>query len=165
MTLRTLESHLACLIGGLAAGVLIMWGAGQDKAVKAELKGAQSAITYDRKADAITATVGQAAAEKVIQVQYRTREVIKLVPSVITPEIVERYPLPNAFVRLHDAAVLQEVPAATWELDGSPSDVGADQALGTIVGNVGQCYQWREQLIGLQTWVKQQLALSESTSK
>jgi hypothetical protein len=38
MTFRTLESHLACLIGGLAAGVLIMWGAGQNKDLKAAVK-------------------------------------------------------------------------------------------------------------------------------
>lgn len=163
--IRSIETHAACLIGGVCIGALLMWGAGQNKAAKVELKAAQSAITYDRKADTITAKVSEDTAKKTGEIQYRTRKVIQLVPQIITPEIVERYPLPNAFVRLHDAAVVSEVPAATWEFDGSPSDVGADQALGVIVGNYGVCQVEIQKLIGLQTWIKEQQALSEGESK
>jgi hypothetical protein len=163
--IRSIQTHAACLVGGLAMGVMIMWGAGQNKAVKVELKAAQSAIVYDRKADAITAKVSEDTAKTITQIQYRNRKVIEYVPQIVTPEIVERYPLPNAFVRLHDAAIISEVPPAAWEFDGSPSDIGADQALGVIVGNIGTCLETRETLIGLQTWVKEQQALSERTSK
>ena len=165
MNIRSLESHIACLIGGVCVGVLIMWQAGQGRQAKAELKAAQSAIAFEKKADAITAAVGAETAQQTAHIQYRTREVIRYVPQVITPEIVERYPLPHGFVRLHDAAVLSELPLAARQSDGAASDIGADQALGVIVGNVGQCYEWRAQLIGLQDWIKQQHALSQGDVK
>lgn len=161
MTIRSIESHLACLIGGLCFGVLVMWGAGQRGQAKTELKAGQSAIAFDRKADAITQTVGARTAQQTAQIQYRTREVIRYVPQIITPEIVDHYPLPDGFVRVHDAAVRSETPAASGESDGAPSGIGADQALGVIVGNVGQCYEWRAQLVGLQNWITEQHALSE----
>ena len=31
MNIRSLESHIACLIGGVCVGVLIMWQAGQGR--------------------------------------------------------------------------------------------------------------------------------------
>jgi hypothetical protein len=165
MTFRTLESHFACLVGGVCAGVLIMWSAGQEQRVKADLKGAQYAIAFDRKADAITATVSTETAQETIRIQYRTREVIRYVPQILNTEIVDRYPLPDGFIRVHDAAVSSEIPGPARELDGAASDIGADQALGVIVGNVGQCHEWRAQLIGLQDWVRQQQALSEGAVK
>jgi hypothetical protein len=96
---------------------------------------------------------------------YRTREVIRYVPQILNGDIVDRYPLPDGFVRVHDAAVSSEIPAAARESDGTPSGIGADQALSVIVGNVGQCYEWRAQLVGLQDWIRDQNALSEEAMR
>ena len=165
MTVRSIESHLACLIGGLCCGVLVMWAAGQGRQAKADLKAARSAIAFEQKASAITQTVSAETAQQTAQIQYRTREVIRYVPQILTPEIVDHYPLPDGFVRVHDAAVAEEIPVAAGQSDGAASEVGADQAIGVIVGNVGQCYEWRAQLIGLQDWIKQQHALSQGDVK
>lgn len=66
----------------------------------------------------------------------------------------------NSFIRLHDAAATDTLPATPGDPDDAPSAIKTDQALDTIVDNYDTCHLISERLTGLQEWVAKQAQLA-----
>ncbi|MDB5431096.1 MAG: phage head-tail adapter protein [Caulobacter sp.] len=67
--------------------------------------------------------------------------------------------VPVGFVRLHDAAAGgAALPDAAGVADDAASAVTLAAVAGTVIDNYGSCNATREQLIGLQGWVRAQQA-------
>ena len=128
-----------------------------ERAATATLAAVQAARVVEGHGDAITAAVGAHAATQAVKIQTVTKEVIIHVPQIITPEVDSRYPLPNGFVRLHDAGVagdLSTLSQPASEPDDAPSDVAASEAAVIIAANYGSCAETSGRLTALQDWVK-----------
>lgn len=114
---------------------------------------AKAVEAQDAQISAAAATHDQAA-QAAIVTRYRT--IIKEIPSVLTPQIDARFPLPVGFVRLHDAAALgldvSAVPDAAGRPDDAASEVDASRAAAVIVGNYGSCREDQQRLADLQSW-------------
>jgi hypothetical protein len=157
--------NLFCGVAGLALGIYgtNVWHEAQDaKALRGQVKEANVQIEREHQSDAATQATGEAVAVAVDRVQWRTRTIIREVPIYVTPETDAAYGnLPNGFVRLHDAAATgtPPVPLGSGESDGAPSNVAPSAAISGIVDNYGTCNVWREQVIGWQSWHKEQSAL------
>lgn len=147
---------------GLAAGgyfkgrsdVQIKWDLAKAETEKeiAELKAKEAEITIKT----ITKYV-----DRIKVVKEKGEEVIKYVDKYITVKEDLKYPLPNNFVELHDAAAKNVVPDATRAADENPSRVKISTATRTIAGNYNTCNEVREQLISLQDWIRQQQVLNK----
>jgi len=138
------------------------WKAKERDRLAEQVKEANRQIEREQASDRSTQAVGEATAVAVDRVQWRTRTLIREVPVYVTPETDAAYGnLPWGFVRLHDAAATgtPAVPLGTGQSDGSPSDVAPSAAIGGVVDNYGTCNVWREQVIGWQSWYREQAAL------
>lgn len=157
--------NVFCAVAGFAAGGYAMnvWHEAQDaKALRGQIKEANRQIEREQQSDDATQATGEAVAVAVDRVQWRTRTLIREVPVYVTPETDASYGnLPVGFVRLHDAAATgtPPVPLGTGQSDGSPSGTAPSAAIGGIVDNYGTCHVWREQVIGWQSWYRDQSAL------
>lgn len=127
-------------------------------AARAETKQVKGVLVQERKADAASQALGQAAAERQVEIQYVTRTQIKEVPTYVTVQTDARFPVPVGLVRVHDAGALgvgvSEIPAPAGKSDGDPSDITASQFGAAVTDNYGACRQSRQQLIDLQTWIR-----------
>ncbi len=133
-----------------------------ERVAKATVGAVQGARRVEGHSDAITAAVGAHAAAQAVKIQTVTKEVIRYVPQILTPDIDHRYPLPVGFVRVHDAGVagdLSTLSKPAGEPDDAPSDVTASEAAVVIAANYGSCAETSGRLIALQDWVNQQQAL------
>lgn len=157
--------HLVHAALAFAAGVYAtnVWHEAQDaKALRNQVKEANRQIEREQTSDRATQATGEAVATAVDRVQWRTRIILKEVPIYVTPETDAAYGnLPVGFVRLHDAAATgtSPVPLGTGQSDGSPSQVAPSAAIAGIADNYGTCNVWREQVIGWQSWYRDQSAL------
>ena len=153
---------ITLLVAGLLGGVYFKGR--QDVQVKwdlaiaetereiAELKAKQGEVTIKT----ITKYV-----DRIKVVKEKGEEVIKYVDKYITVKEDAKYPLPNNFVELHDAAAKNVVPDAARAADETPSRVKLSTATRTIAGNYNTCNEVREQLISLQDWIRQQQVLNK----
>ena len=109
---------------------------------------------------AVTQAAGQQAAETKEVVRTRTRTIIKEVKVYVPVEADRACAIPNSVVRLHDAAAAGRtpVPEPAGKPDGRPSGVELSGLTEAVVGNYGTCHEIREQLIGLQDWIRQMQA-------
>lgn len=135
------------------------------KAAKADLRAAR--IVVDRTQDAAQITQDVAASVDQRQVETRTiyRTITERIPVYVTPEIDRAYTVPYGFVRLHDAAAVGAAPTlpdGTGQPADAPSGIALSAVAGTVIDNYGQCYAWRDQLIGWQDWYRQQQAAWET---
>lgn len=90
----------------------------------------------------------------------RTAQLKREIPARVDRKTDAEFPLPGELVRVHDAAAL-DVPAGFLpeRPDGAyapASTVAASGLADAIADNYGACRDTREQLIALQTWVRQQ---------
>lgn len=100
--------------------------------------------------------------ERIKYVRGKTEVVVARVPIYITKEVDRKYPVPNSFVILHDAATRSEVPSSTSVPNDAPSDVKISEVARTVTENYGTCNEVREQLIGWQEWYRAQKKIYES---
>jgi len=86
-------------------------------------------------------------------VKWRTKnvEIIKLVPSVCE--------LPHGWVHVHDRSAEGRDADATRAINDTSSGIKDTEALGTIVENYASCHENREQLLALQSWIREQQQL------
>ena len=138
------------------------WKAKERDRLAEQVKEANRQIEREQQSDAATQATGEAVANAVDRVQWRTRTIIREVPVYVTPETDRSYgDLPLGFVRLHDAAATgtAPVPFGTGESSGTSGGVAPSAAISTIADNYGTCRVWREQVIGWQDWYATQSAL------
>ena len=92
--------------------------------------------------------------EEIVKWRTKNVEIIKLVPSVCE--------LPNGWVHVHDRSAQGRDAEPARAIDDTPSGIEDVEALGTIVENYASCHENREQLLALQTWIREQQQLVES---
>lgn len=156
---------LAAIAGGVA-WLRIHWineGVAQEKLAEAQrLTAAKPAIERVEKGGAdITAKTEQHTQVATERIRIVYRDLIKEVPTYVTPEADRRCDLPLGFVGLHDqaAAGLPQVSAPAVDLRDAPSGIPLSAAAGVIVGNYGVAYQWRERAVACETWAASQADL------
>ncbi len=159
------------LAGVLAALALLLigrqWGASgvYEDWIEANSKSAGAAVKIIQTQDVVT--------ERVVT-QFRDRIVQRTgVTTTIEKEVtryVEGKPLALAcmldtrWVQLHDAAAAGTVPPPAAGTDGVPAGITAAEALPTITGNYGTAHKIRDQLIALQTWVREQFKVTNGAA-
>lgn len=91
-----------------------------------------------------------------IKIVYR--DLIREVPTYVTPEADRRCDLPVGFVRMHDQAAAggSAVSAPAGDVRDASSGIPLSAATGTIVGNYGVAYQWRKRAVACETWAVEQ---------
>jgi hypothetical protein len=175
---RFLKSPPGLGLLALAAAVLVLvltYGAGIEAGVDREVAAQARREEAARKAvakveadgKAITADVEQQAEARKAEIRTITKTLIEKVPVYVTVEADRRVDVPVGFVRLHDQAAsgLSGLPDATGLVVDAPSGVPLSAVAGTVVGNYGVAYQWREEALACRAWVAQQAALYNSTIK
>lgn len=100
--------------------------------------------------------------ERIKYVRGKTEVVVARVPIYLTKEIDAKYPVPNAFVVLHDAAARSEVPTSAGSAYEGTSDVKISEVTRTVAENYGTCNEVRQQLLGWQDWYRKQRKIYES---
>jgi len=103
--------------------------------------------------------------DRVQTIQGATKTIIQKVPVYVTAKADASCPIPNGFVRLHDAAAedSMQLPASSISVDGQASEVKLSDVASTIAGNYGICHANAEQLTELQDWVKGQAEAAKAT--
>ncbi|MDP2829005.1 MAG: hypothetical protein Q8O37_10395 [Sulfuricellaceae bacterium] len=93
---------------------------------------------------------GDALAAQLETVKTQTRTVTKTITRevnhYVTPLSVSRCPIPLGFVRLHDAAAANSLPAAPGLDADAPSGVDLAAVATTVTENYGECHAWAQQL-------------------
>jgi hypothetical protein len=103
--------------------------------------------------------------ERIKYVRGKTETVVARVPIYITKEIDRQYPVPNAFVVLHDSAARSEVPPSPGSAYEGASDIKISEVTRTVAENYGTCNEVRQQLLGWQDWYRKQKQIYESIKK
>lgn len=112
--------------------------------------------TTTKQAEATVKVVTQYV-DRVKVIREKGDAIIKEVPVYVPSSTPD---LPPGFRLLHDSAVDGTVPDPSGLANADP--VGAREATTTIAGNYKTCNAIREQLIGLQDWVRIQQAIAEA---
>ncbi len=89
--------------------------------------------------------------EEIVKWRTKNVEVIKLVPSGCE--------LSDGWVSVHDSSAEGRDADPTRAADDTPSGIKDTEALGTIVENYASCHENREQVIALQSWIREQQQL------
>lgn len=100
--------------------------------------------------------------ERIKYVRGKTEVVVAKVPIYITKEVDAKYPVPNSFVLLHDAAARSEVPPSSGSAYEGTSDIKISEVTRTVAENYGTCHEVRQQLLGWQDWYRTQKKIYES---
>jgi len=100
--------------------------------------------------------------ERIKYVKGKTEVVVARVPIYLTKEVDAKYPVPNAFVVLHDSAARSEVPPSAGSAYEGTSDVKISEVTRTVAENYGTCNEVRQQLLGWQDWYRKQRKIYES---
>jgi hypothetical protein len=114
----------------------------------------EAALSAERKAAAAKAVLDKSESEKsearTVQTVYLTKEVTKYVEREKSAPTGTIAVLDSEWVRLHDAAA--NPPGAKPVLDAGSQPSTAGEALAAVTDNYGECYKWRDQVIGWQEW-------------
>jgi hypothetical protein len=149
-------SRLGLKIGAilLVAGLLFRagWKVSDWRHASAELKEQKQVEIVYRDREVQVFKEGKQVVVRQDVIRWRTKEIIKEV-NVYVPQAVNVF-VPNGAVRLHDAAATNQDPPAPSASDGAASDVNTAAFVTGVIDNYGVCNVWREQLIGLQSYVK-----------
>lgn len=150
-------SAFAAMVGGFAAGwqAHSLWDkalAGQQVAHAARVEHAQAQVSQK-------AAEAHAEHEEQIRVVYRTLR--QEVPTLVSPEVVDRYDIPVGYVRLFNAAAegVPAVPDPAGRADEEPSGIGYDTLAGATIENGLACATARRGLEDLQAWLRAQQAV------
>lgn len=155
-----------CLAVGAAGG----WEArdlyadrADGRRAEAEVRTVERVVYRERAAADVTQAAGEKAATRQAEIRYVTRTIVEKVPEYVTVEADRTCVLPVGFVRVHDAAAAGEGDALsepTGQSNDAPSGVACSAAAATIAGNYGDYAAVSAQLTDLQSWIREQQALS-----
>ena len=93
---------------------------------------------------------------QIVKIKENTNEVIKYVDKYIDAPIDNKYPVPNAFVVLHDSASQNQLPPSASGAYEGTSDIKISEVARTVTENYGTCYGLREQVKAWQQWYTEQ---------
>lgn len=157
------SSALAALIAGASVGVLVhkVDAASYEKLqlsiASANLKAITVAVYKQKKIDGVANAAEVKAVQAADALNVRTITLTHEVPKYVTVETDKRYPLPNGFCILHDAAASGTDPAAPGGAASGandlPCEVTVSEAVDAIVRNYGEYHKVALQLTELQDWV------------
>lgn len=146
--LIALLTAMAMLLGGYAMGRAHE----RDKQEVARLKLAEAAnVRYRaevRRGDTLAAQLESVKTQTRTVTKTLTREVV----NYVTPLAVRHCAIPYGFVRLHDAAAANHLPAATSIDADAPGGVDLAAVAETVAENYGTCHEWRDHLEALIGW-------------
>lgn len=95
--------------------------------------------------------------DRVRIVRERAQTIVKEVPVYVPLEADAACRINRGFVWLHDAAARNLPPApGTGAADAPAPGVTLSSVARTVTGNYATCHETREQLTGLQSWVRAQ---------
>lgn len=95
--------------------------------------------------------------DRVRIVRERGETIVKEVPVYVPVEADAACRINRGFVWLHDAAARNDAPApGTGAADAAAPGVTLSAVARTVTSNYVTCHEIREQLTGLQTWVRAQ---------
>lgn len=137
--------------------------AGYDKrdvaAARDENDALRRQLALERRVAQLTADVSAKHAAAQAENRARYTQLKDEVPHVLPPQTSSDYRWPVGAVRLHDAAArglaLSDVSDPAGRPDDAPSDVGAADGIGTVLGNYEACEADRKRLSSLQEWNRQ----------
>lgn len=173
--LTTPAGLVLIVLGVVAIALALTYRAGVDAGVERQVaaqarreEAARKAVAMVEKGGrAITADVDQQAAARKVEIRTITKTLIEKVPVYVTVEADRRVDVPVGFVRLHDQAAsgLPGLPDTAGLVVDAPSGVPLSAVAGTLVGNYGVAYEWREEALACRAWVARQADLYNSTIK
>lgn len=88
------------------------------------------------------------------RIRFVYRDLVKEVPTYVTPAADAACPVPVGFVRVHDAAAAGVPPTGPGAdgADDAASGIALSAVGQTVAGNYGTCREWRQQLLSLQAF-------------
>jgi hypothetical protein len=144
---------LICAIGGyvVTQGARVHYAEDRASTARAE------AARLERELDASRHSVKVVTryVDRVKVVRERGATITQEIPVYVTTHADARCDVPAGFVSVHDAAA-QNLPLAhrAGDPDAPAPGVTLSAVAGTVTGNYGTCHEIREQLIGLQDYVR-----------
>jgi hypothetical protein len=162
---------VAMLAVGFGSGWTVRdWKAGAEaeKAAKAETKQAVRGIYRERAQADVTSAVETKAAQAQVQIRTVTKTIIERVPEYVSVADDSRCVVPVGFVRVHDAAAAgNPLSEPSGELDGGAATseaptVTLSRLAEVTAENYGTYQSVARQLVDLQSWVRQQQAVTNA---
>lgn len=173
--LTTPAGGVLVALGIVAVALALTYRAGVEVGVERQVaaqarreEAARKAVAMVEKGGrAITAAVDQQSAARKVEIRTITKTLIEKVPVYVTVEADRHVDIPVGFVRLHDQAAtgLPGLPDAPGLVVDASSGVSLSAVAGTVVGNYGVAYEWREEALACRAWVARQADLYNSTIK
>ena len=141
----------------IASAVSVVWmhgfSRGERKLFEYQAEQAKAAVPVIVRQGAVTERVVTRYRDRMVEVKLDTQTITREIPRHVPPAF--DHVLPLGWVLTHDAAA-GAVPPAPGGVDVTAPSVRASQALETVAGNYGTCRAVGEQLLGLQSWVREQ---------
>lgn len=94
--------------------------------------------------------------DRIKVVRERAQAIAKETPRYVPASADAACVVPVGFVRLHDAAARSEDAGTPGSHDDEPAGIALSAVAATVTDNYGTCHLIREQLIGLQGWIRAQ---------
>lgn len=94
--------------------------------------------------------------DRVQTIKEKGDAIIKEIPVYVTPKDDDACRINNGYLRLHNAAASDTVPAPTHPADDAASGLRLSQTLGVVAGNYSTCHETATRLTSLQSWVREQ---------
>lgn len=156
MTLQTkiiaaLAIAIVCTMAGFRIGYGLAAGKAAAAALEAEREAAAKHQADSAKVAALSADLERARADKARQDKTIAKEIHRyeaLVPAV------RRCQLDGHWRMLHDAAATGTATSTAGLADDAAQPIADAAALDTVAGNYEACRDWRDQLTGLQQYVR-----------
>lgn len=147
--LAALAIAIICASAGFATGYDLAAGKAAQEALEAERQAFADHLAASAKVAELSADLERARADKAKQDKTIAKEIHRyetLVPAA------RRCQLAGHWRMLHDAAATGAPPAGLADATAQP--VADATALDTVAGNYEACRDWRDQLTGLQQYVR-----------
>lgn len=112
------------------------------------------AAEVERASEKVSADARDALAQQQGQIVYRTRTLVKEIPTHVTPADDARCTVSAGFVRVFNASAggLPAVPPGASGSDSAPSGIALSSVLGTTVEDFGTAYGWRAEALTWRDW-------------
>lgn len=121
--------------------------------LEAQLASAQATIAQQKTTERVVTQY----VDRVRIVRERGETIVKEVPVYVPVEADAACRINRGFVWLHDAAARNDTPArGAGAADEAAPGVALSTVARTVTGNYATCHEIREQLTGLQSWVRAQ---------
>lgn len=93
--------------------------------------------------------------DRIKTIEVEKQVYVEAVNEIFTPEIINRFPISNGFVRLHDSSASGSLlPSSAERVDGEASSITIARAAEVITENYTNCRANSVQLEALQEWIR-----------